>query len=210
MADESNVVSTSLELSLSDQQTAQLKKFCALLKQWNQTYNLVSAKDIDALWPRHILDSLSIGPELTGDRILDLGSGAGLPGLPLAITEAQRQFTLLDSVGKKTRFCQQVVMELGLNNVEVVNERAEHYQAELPFATVTARAVAPLAKLIDSCQHLLAPTGRIVAMKGRYPTAELDQMPADWVVHKVTRVDTDGGQAERHIVVMQKANQISE
>jgi len=150
--------------------------FLALLQRWNGVYNLTAVRDPEDMVPRHLLDSLAILPWVTRGPLLDAGTGAGLPGIPLAIARPTLQFTLLDGNGKKTRFVRQAVLELGLDNVEVVHSRLEAYRPALKFATITARAVASLSDLYQGCAHLAAADARLLAMKGRLPEQEIEAL----------------------------------
>lgn len=199
-----SVSSTTASAGFDASQSEKLERYCDLIKHWNQSFNLISAQDIDALWSRHILDSLSIVDHLQGKRIIDIGTGAGLPGIPLAIARPELSFTLLDTNNKKTRFCQQAVIELGLKNVEVVHTRAEKFRPPQPFSTIVTRAVADLATLIKLSGHLLTNDGQMVAMKGCYPDDELKAVPASWVVHNIA-VASQVDAPERHIIVLRKA-----
>jgi 16S rRNA (guanine527-N7)-methyltransferase len=170
------------ELGLAPDQAAQtrLLRFVDLLARWNRAYNLTAVSDPWETIPRHLLDSLSVQPFLFGDSILDLGTGAGLPGLPLAILEPQRRFWLLDSNQKKLRFVRQVVLELRLDNVELVHARIETYRPGRNFSTIVSRAVAAVDLIGGGHQDLLACPGRILLMKGR----DLDDV--SWLQERFT------------------------
>ena len=150
-----------------------LLDYLRLLEKWNKAYNLTAVREMDAMVTRHLLDSLAISPWISGKRLLDVGAGAGFPGIPLALARPELQVTLLDSNGKKTRFMQEVKRVLPLDNIEIVQNRVENYRPELPFDTVTSRAFSELAQMISLTKHLIATPGRWVAMKGRFPEAEL-------------------------------------
>jgi len=149
---------------------------------------------------RHILDSLSLLPWLCGERILDVGSGAGLPGIPLAITRPELQFYLLDSNAKRTRFMLQVVAQLGLENVRIIRSRTQDYRPEQLFDCIVARAFSSIADLLIQAGRWCAPTGRILAMKGQYPAQELESLNAGYRLIAVHRVQVPGLDAERHVV----------
>lgn len=180
-----------------------LAAYLDLLVRWNKAYNLTSITDAEGMVVRHILDSAVARPWLAGTTILDAGSGAGLPGIPLALLEPERRFTLVDASGKKVRFLRQVVMELKLPNVTPVQARLEGWHAESPFDTVISRALASLGEFVTTCGHLAGAGGRLVAMKGRRPDAEIAAVPAPWRVTAVEPVTVPGLDAERHIVVME-------
>lgn len=180
-----------------------LAAYLDLLVRWNKAYNLTSITDAEGMVVRHILDSAVARPWLAGTTILDAGSGAGLPGIPLALLEPERRFTLVDASGKKVRFLRQVVMELKLPNVTPVQARLEGWHAESPFDTVISRALASLGEFVTTCGHLAGAGGRLVAMKGRRPDAEIAAVPAPWRVTAAEPVTVPGLDAERHIVVME-------
>lgn len=194
-----------LGLDLSAEAVTQLLDFVALLGRWNRAFNLTSVRDPAQMITRHLLDSLSIAPALRGRRIVDVGTGGGLPGIPLAIACPERQFTLLDSNGKKTRFVTQAAAELGLHNVEVVKARAAEYHPPAPFDCVISRAFASVGELAQQAGHLCAEDGYILAMKGVYPMAELQSLPADFTVTEVVPLQVPSLDGERHLVVMRRA-----
>lgn len=172
----------------------------ALLDRWNRAYNLTAVRDPLEMVSRHLLDSLAVSAYLHGNRLLDLGTGAGLPGLPLGITQPQRTFHLLDSSGKKTRFVRQAAIELGLTNVHVVQARFESYRPPEKFATILSRAVAPLSTLVAVARPLLEPSGRLLLLKGRYPDEELaalDPAAGRVLVHRLEVPFVEG---ERHLI----------
>jgi 16S rRNA (guanine527-N7)-methyltransferase len=189
-----------LGLPLDAQQLQQLIDYLALLAKWNRTYNLTSIRDEAQMVIRHLLDSLAISGHVSGQRVIDVGSGAGLPGVPLAIAFPDREFLLVDSNGKKTRFLFQVKTALRLDNMEVCQARVETLQVARPFDAVLSRAFASLQDMIRDCRHLLAPEGRLLAMKGAYPTQELESVcktGASVVVHSIT---VPGLDEQRHLV----------
>ncbi|TCP12995.1 16S rRNA m(7)G-527 methyltransferase [Crenobacter luteus] len=192
-----------LGLSLSDSQLEQLGAYLALLAKWNQTYNLTAVRDTDRMVSYHLLDSLSLVPHLAGGtRLLDVGSGGGMPGIPAAIARPDLKVVLLDANHKKTTFLRQAVIELKLPNVEVVTERVEAYRPEEKFDRLTSRAFAELAEFVKLTPHLLAEGGQYVAMKGVYPYEEIAQLPATVRVAEVLPVTVPGLDAERHLVRM--------
>jgi 16S rRNA (guanine527-N7)-methyltransferase len=162
-----------LRLGPDADQRRRLLVYLALLEKWNRVFNLSAVRDPRELVSRHLLDSLAILSHLHGGRILDAGTGAGLPGIPLAVLSPERAFTLIDSSAKKTRFVRQATLELGLANVEVVTTRIEAYHPEEGFDTITARAFAPLADILGLTRRLLRPGGRVLAMKGPGAAAEV-------------------------------------
>lgn len=154
-----------LQLTLSEAQKTQLLVYLTLLQKWNKAYNLTAITDFDKMVTYHLLDSLAIAPFVTGANIVDVGSGAGLPGIPLAICFPEKKFTLMDSIGKKTRFIAQAARELQLSNVQVVQTRAEEYPTKNGFDTMVARAVASIEDLISISQELLTKNGTLLMMK---------------------------------------------
>jgi 16S rRNA (guanine527-N7)-methyltransferase len=187
-------------LAADDRQ--RLLTFVHLLARWNAAYNLTAVRDPQEMIARHLLDSLVLLPYLHGARVLDIGTGPGLPGIPLALARPDIAFTLLDANAKKTRFVTQAVGELGLKNVEVVQTRVENYRPEQKFDTLVARAFSSIAELLKSAQHLCAPGGRFLAMKGVYPEEELAAIPAEFAVSEVAALKVPGLDAARHLVVV--------
>ena len=193
---------TQLGLDLPDAVQAKLLQFVALLAKWNRSYNLTAVREPAAMVPRHLLDSLAVLPHLQGLRVLDVGSGAGLPGIPLALARPDLQFTLLDSNGKKTRFMTQAVTELGLPNVSVAQSRVEDYQAPAPFDTIITRAFAAVAEVAAATGRLCAPQGQLLLMKGAYPITELEALPTSYTLSEAIRLQVPGLDAERHVLVI--------
>lgn len=189
-----------LGIELTDEQAVRLVTHLDLLDEWNARMNLTAIRDRPSQLTKHLLDSLSVQPHLRGQRIADIGSGAGFPGIPLAIVEPARHFALIESTGKKSRFLEHVRDTLGLANVEVVQSRAESYQPELRFDTVIARAVGPVADLVKVAGRLVAGGGRLLAMKGRYPEEELAAKLNGWKVAAVHPLTVPGLDEERHLV----------
>ncbi len=174
------------------------------LEAGNARFNLTAIRDRPGMLRKHVLDSLTLQPYLRG-AVADVGTGAGFPGLPLAIVNPALRFTLIESTGKKAKFAAQTAGELGLLNVEVVNARAEDYRPLAAFDTVTARALASLADFAAYAGHLCAPGGRILAMKGRRPDAEIAALPKSWQVVAVHRLRVPGLDDERHLVELSSA-----
>lgn len=163
----------SLRISFSSQTCEKLLNYVGLLIKWNRAYNLVGTDHPEEILTHHILDSLSIAPYIDAERIIDVGTGAGLPGIPLAILFPEKHFTLLDSVGKKIRFLTQVKAELKLANVEIIQARVEAFFSKQCFNIVVTRAFASIQEIIEKTQHLLCPDGKLLMMKGVYPEKEL-------------------------------------
>lgn len=179
------------------QQLEQLKQYVDLLKRWNKTYNLTAVRNPDDMVPLHIFDSLSVAHIIQGGSCLDVGSGAGLPTIPLAVMQPERQFTALDTNGKKTRFIQQAVIELGLQNVVVVQARVEHWQANTHYDAIVSRAFASIHDFVVSSSRHLAEHGAFYAMKGQYPEAELQVLPKGFILKEDHLLAVPGVDGER-------------
>ncbi|NQY25564.1 MAG: 16S rRNA (guanine(527)-N(7))-methyltransferase RsmG [Piscirickettsiaceae bacterium] len=191
--------SDALGLSLSDEQCEKLASYIGLLDKWNKVYNLTSVRDPEEMISRHLLDSLAILPYLTGDTLLDVGSGGGLPGIPIAIVKPELAVTLLDSNSKKTRFLQQAKAELALDNVTVVHARIE--QADLPlFSIVTARAFSTIQDIIELAGRHCDDAGYLLLMKGIFPQQELDDVTGEYEVQDVVSLTIPDCDGQRHIV----------
>ncbi|OWF67030.1 16S rRNA (guanine(527)-N(7))-methyltransferase RsmG [Yersinia alsatica] len=191
------------DIALPDQQKHQLIGYVELLHKWNKAYNLTSVRDPMQMLVRHILDSIVVNPHLQGSRFIDVGTGPGLPGIPLAIVRPDAHFTLLDSLGKRVRFLRQVQHELGLNNIEPVQSRVEDFVAEPPFDGVISRAFASLQDMLSWCHHLPAkPEGRFYALKGVRPDDELAILPAGITLESVIRLQVPELDGERHLVIL--------
>lgn len=192
-----------LDLTLTADQHQQLLAYVALLNKWNKVYNLTSVRDPKEMISRHIMDSLAILPFLTGNSLLDVGSGAGLPGIPVAIARPDLAVTLLDSSSKKTRFLQQAKAELALANVTVVHARIE--QAELPtFAMVTARAFATIKDIVDLTGRHCDDAGCLLLMKGVHPQDELNAINGEFKVQQVIPLNVPDYSGQRHLVCLIK------
>lgn len=189
-------------LELDEGQEAVLLAYLDLLRRWNNTYNLTAVRGPGQMVTRHLLDSLAIFPWIGKGRLLDAGTGAGLPGVPLAIADPELQVTLLDSAGKKVRFLSHVRRELDLPNITPVQDRLESYEPEEAFDALISRAFADLASFAEAARHLTSPETRLLAMKGRYPEQELGGLPDDVRVVSVENVRVPGLQEERHLVIM--------
>ena len=183
---------------------ALLNRYLQLLQRWNKVFNLTAVRDPAEMQSLHIADSISVAPYLRGATCLDVGSGAGLPGIPLAILQPERQFTLLDTNGKKTRFIQQAVLELGLPNVQVVQTRVESWQPAVPFDAIISRAFASLQDFVTFTGKHVAENGILYAMKGRYPASELAELPVGWRVTAQHPLHVPGLDAERHLLEIQR------
>ncbi|WP_039054908.1 16S rRNA (guanine(527)-N(7))-methyltransferase RsmG [Enterobacter sp. Bisph1] len=194
-------------ISLSVSQQQQLVAYVELLHKWNKAYNLTSVRDPNEMLIRHILDSIVVAPYLQGSRFIDVGTGPGLPGIPLSIVRPEAHFTLLDSLGKRVRFLRQVQHELKLENIEPVQSRVEDFPAEPPFDGVISRAFASLNDMVAWCRHLPGADGRFYALKGLVPEEEIALLPADLNVESVVKLSVPHLDGERHLVVV-KANKV--
>ncbi len=191
-----------LGIALDPRQRERLLALLAELGEWSGRFNLTAIREPADMLRKHLLDSLSALPWLQGGRIADVGTGAGFPGLPLAIAHAGASFTLIESTAKKARFVEHVVQLLELPNVSVVNERAEAYRPAAPFDTVVCRALGTLAEFTGFAGHLCARRGCLLAMKGKYPQDEIEALPRGWKTAGVHPVVVPGLDAERHVVVL--------
>jgi 16S rRNA (guanine527-N7)-methyltransferase len=192
-----------LGLSLSREQQQALLRYVALMQKWNQVYNLTAIREPERMLSHHILDSLAVVSHIRPGRVLDVGSGAGLPGIPLAVARPELTVTLLDSNQKKTAFIQQVIAELGLKNAQVINQRVENWRAPRPFDTIISRAFAELSDFVRQTRHLLAPGGEFVAMKGQRPDMEIAHLSEAFRLNRVVELAVPGLDAERHLVFIE-------
>ena len=191
-------------IQVSEQQKDQLIELVNLLNKWNKAYNLTSVRDPQEMLVKHILDSLVVSPYLQGDRFIDVGTGPGLPGLPLAIINPDKQFVLLDSLGKRVSFIRNAVLKLRLTNVMPVLSRVEEYQPEEKFDGVLSRAFASLKDMTEWCHHLLSSDGLFYALKGIYHQEEVQNLNDIFTVEKVVSLDVPTLVGERHLVLLTK------
>jgi 16S rRNA (guanine527-N7)-methyltransferase len=189
----------------SDEQIARLERYLALLEKWNRVYNLTAIREPERMVTHHLLDSLAILSHVRGPRVLDVGSGAGLPGIPLAIASPALAVTLLDSSDKKTAFLRQAVADLGLANATVVTARVESWETDARFDTIVSRAFADLGEFVSAAARLLAPGGTIAAMKGVQPHEEIERLPTGVRVRQVVKLEVPLLDAERHLVLVEPA-----
>ncbi len=194
-----------LGIELPEDAPAALLAYIALISKWNQVYNLTAIRDPQRMVIEHLLDSLAILPHVAAPRLLDVGTGAGLPGVPLAIARPAWHVVLLDSSHKRCTFLQQAAIELQLNNVEVACERVESYRPAERFTTVVSRAFSDTAHFARVAAPLVAQGGTMLAMKGLYPHEELSQLPAEVTLGEVVALTVPGLEAQRHLVTMTKA-----
>ena len=195
-----------LKLALPPETQQKLLDYVALVQKWNKVYNLTAVRDADKMLTHHLLDSLAVVPYVASAKtILDVGSGAGLPGIPLALALPQVHVTLLDSNQKKTVFLNQVVIELQLENAAVVCERVEKYQSKQMFSLVISRAFSELPEFVALAGELVADGGTLLAMKGVHPIDEIARLKNGFKLSSVTPLAVPGLAAERHLIFMKKA-----
>ncbi|WP_346833514.1 16S rRNA (guanine(527)-N(7))-methyltransferase RsmG [Pseudomonas abietaniphila] len=193
-----------LGVDLSEVQHEKLLGYLALLIKWNKAYNLTAVRDPDEMVSRHLLDSLSVVPYIQGERQLDVGSGGGMPGIPLAILFPDMNVTCLDSNGKKTRFLTQVKLELKLDNLQVIHSRAEAFQPEQPFTGIISRAFSSLEDFTQWTRHMGDTQTRWLAMKGLHPADELVALPADFRLESAQALAVPGCQGQRHLLILRR------
>jgi 16S rRNA (guanine527-N7)-methyltransferase len=198
-----------LGIALSPSRADTLLKLVDELEQGNAQFNLTAIRDRPGMLRKHVLDSLSLQPYLRGERLADVGTGAGFPGLVLAVVNPQRRFTLIEATGKKARFVEQTAQRIGSGNVIVVNSRAENYRPFELFDTVVARALSSLADFVAYAGHLCAPGGRLLAMKGKRPDDEISALPRAFRALAVHRLSVPGLPDERHLVELIPAHRKS-
>ncbi|AMR65195.1 16S rRNA (guanine(527)-N(7))-methyltransferase RsmG [Aquipseudomonas alcaligenes] len=206
-ADELAQGAHTLGVALSPLQQEQLLAYLALLIKWNKAYNLTAVRNPDEMVSRHLLDSLSVVPFVAqyGDNWLDVGSGGGMPGIPLAILFPERRFTLLDSNGKKTRFLTQVKLELKLANLEVIHSRVEEFRPQVPFSGICSRAFSSLQDFTDWTRRLGNGDTHWLAMKGVQPDDELQALPADFRLQSCDVLKVPGCQGQRHLLILRRS-----
>jgi 16S rRNA (guanine527-N7)-methyltransferase len=191
-----------LGVALTEHDAARLLQLLEELQHWNQRFNLTGISDVESMVSHHLLDSLAVHRYLHGASIADVGTGAGFPGLPLALVNPERRFSLIDSNGKKIRFVSHAVRALGLMNVEPLQARAETLRPERPFDTVLARAFAPLPELLEVVRPLCGIETRVLAMKGKWPQSELDALPRSWRVADSHTLTVPGLAEARCLIVL--------
>lgn len=189
-------------ISLTDHQKNQLIAYVNMLHKWNKAYNLTSVRDPNEMLVRHILDSIVVAPYLKGERFIDVGTGPGLPGIPLSIVRPEAHFTLLDSLGKRVRFLRQVQHELALTNITPVQSRVEEFPSEPPFDGVISRAFASLNDMVSWCHHLPAANGHFYALKGLAQKDEMENLPEGYAIAEVIELHVPQLEGERHLVVI--------
>ncbi|MCX9545921.1 16S rRNA (guanine(527)-N(7))-methyltransferase RsmG [Vibrio cholerae] len=192
-------------LTVTEQQREQLVGYVQLLDKWNKAYNLTSVRDPMEMLVKHILDSLVVSPHLVGERFIDVGTGPGLPGIPLAIMHPDKEFVLLDSLGKRIRFLKQVIYDLKINNVLPVQSRVEEFDPESGFDGVLSRAFASMTDMVNWCQHLPKPNGGVfLALKGVRPDDEITLLPELCSVTDIKALQVPELEGERHLVILSR------
>ena len=189
-------------MSLPAETCTKMLSYLSLIEKWNQVYNLTATREPGEMLKKHLLDSLSVLPHVTGPYVIDIGSGAGLPGIPLALAQPDWQIVLLESNHKKAAFLKQASIELALKNVEIAAVRVEDFHPDTLFNTVVSRAFSDLGEFVRLAGRLCLKEGRLIAMKGVYPHEELTQVPAKFTVEKTLSVTVPGLEAERHLVMV--------
>lgn len=189
-------------LSVNEIISKKLVEYVLLLHKWNQIHNLTSIRDPLQMLTKHIIDSLAISPYLQGPNILDVGTGAGLPGLPLALTHPQYHFALLDSNGKKTRFLAHVIQTLMINNVAIISARVEKYHPENCFNSLVSRAFSQLNEFLHKTKHLCCKNGIFLAMKGQYPAEEIETLDTDFKLIDTKALQISGLDEKRHLLII--------
>lgn len=193
------------DLDVSEQQRQQLIGYVEMLDKWNKAYNLTSVRDPKEMLVKHIMDSIIVSTHLQGERYIDVGTGPGLPGVPLAIMSPEKTFVLLDSLGKRIRFIKQVLHELKIENVTPIQSRVEEYQPEDKFDGVLSRAFASMTDMVEWCHHLpKAETGHFLALKGLLPQNEIEQLPEWCSVTEVKALNVPQLEGERHLVILSR------
>ena len=195
-------------IEISDFQLEQLIKYLELLIKWNKAYNLTAIRDPKEMLTKHLIDSLSIAPYINEGKhknILDVGTGPGLPGIPMSILFPQTEFLLLDSNGKKTRFLTQCKIMLGLDNVQVFNGRVEEAAVGKKFDQILSRAFTALGNMVDLCAHLLADKGQFLAMKGLAPESEANDIPSTFEIKESIQLHVPGCVEQRHLIIIERA-----
>lgn len=203
-AEELSTGARQLGLELSAAQQEQLLAYLALLIKWNKAYNLTAVRDPDEMVSRHLLDSLSVMSFIHSPRWLDVGSGGGMPGIPLSILHPDKQVTVLDSNGKKTRFLTQVKLELKLDNLTVIHKRVEEFQPAQPFTGIISRAFSSMENFTNWTRHLGDSQTQWLAMKGLHPADELVALPADFKVDSEQALTVPGCQGQRHLLILRR------
>ncbi|MEP4890684.1 MAG: 16S rRNA (guanine(527)-N(7))-methyltransferase RsmG [Aliiglaciecola sp.] len=195
-----------LSIEVSEQQRQSLVDFVLLMNKWNKAYNLTSVRDPQQMLIKHIVDSIVVAPHLDRNHYIDVGTGPGLPGIPLSIMHPDKHFVLLDSLGKRVRFMKQAAFELDLKNIEPVQSRVEQYSSDTPLDGVLSRAFASIKDMLHWCQHLVDSQGEFLALKGQYPEQEIALLPEGFEVLESIKLDIPVLEGERHLIKIRKVS----
>ncbi|WP_414829148.1 16S rRNA (guanine(527)-N(7))-methyltransferase RsmG [Alteromonas sp. H39] len=190
---------------ITEQQRDLLVRYVALIHKWNKAYNLTSVREPEQMMVKHILDSLAVKPFIQNKNVIDVGTGPGLPGIPLAIVLPDVRFTLLDSLGKRVRFMKQALYEMGVKNAAPIQSRVEAHNPPQPYDAVVSRAFASLKDMLHWCEHLVDSQGKFLALKGQFPQSEIDEVSNHFHIDKVDNLSVPGLEGERHLVTIIKA-----
>lgn len=205
----SNMLSDAAEeigIALSESQNQRLLDYLELLIKWNKAYNLTAIRDPKEMLIKHLIDSLSIAPFVKGEHLADIGTGPGLPGIPMAILFPDKTFLLCDSNGKKTRFLTQSKITLSLSNIEVVHGRVEQIPSNRKFDQIMSRAFTALDNMVNLCKHLLTDSGEFLAMKGLYPESEISALPSGYSVKNSIKLCVPACEEDRHLIIIEKTS----
>ena len=192
------------DIVVTEQQQLKLIDFILMMNKWNKAYNLTSVRDPQEMVLKHLLDSIVIAPYITEKVYIDVGTGPGLPGIPLAILHPDKTFILLDSLGKRVRFMTQVAHELKITNIQPVQSRVEDYVCTVPINGVLSRAFASLKDMLHWCQHLVDSSGNFMALKGQLSEQEINELPAEFILKEVIKLSVPGVAGDRHLIKIQK------
>ncbi|MFA3792906.1 16S rRNA (guanine(527)-N(7))-methyltransferase RsmG [Aliiglaciecola sp. SL4] len=195
-----------LLIEVNEQQRQSLVDFVLLMNKWNKAYNLTSVRDPQQMLIKHIVDSIVVAPHLDRNHYIDVGTGPGLPGVPLSIMHPDKHFVLLDSLGKRVRFMKQAAFELDLKNIEPVQSRVEQYSSDTPLDGVLSRAFASIKDMLHWCQHLVDSQGEFLALKGQYPEQEIALLPEGFEVLESIKLDIPVLEGERHLIKIRKVS----
>ncbi|GAA0860255.1 16S rRNA (guanine(527)-N(7))-methyltransferase RsmG [Aliiglaciecola litoralis] len=199
-------VTQPLALEITEDQRQKLVDFVLMINKWNKAYNLTSVRDPQDMLVKHIVDSIVVAPFLTKQRYIDVGTGPGLPGIPLSIMHPDKHFVLLDSLGKRVRFMKQAKFELGLDNIEPVQSRVEQYQPDVPLDIVLSRAFASIKDMLHWCQHLVDSQGEFFALKGQFPEQEIALLPDGFEMIESIELAIPMLEGDRHLIKIRKVS----
>lgn len=196
---------SAMDLSLTSEQQQKLIDYVERIHKWNKAFNLTSVRDPEQMMVKHILDSLAVAPHIDAANLIDVGTGPGLPGIPLSIVYPEKHFTLLDSLGKRVRFMKQCAFEMKLENITPIQSRVEAHQPGQYYDAVLSRAFASLKDMLHWCQHLVDSEGKFLALKGQYPAEEIAELGDNFAVTHSVKLTVPGLEGERHLLTVQKS-----